>query len=103
MPVFVKKCLTNGASGANICESPAGDAKNQKKFEKTRKKFLTNRIACDNITWLCDERRKPGAQQTAQKNLKKLVKKCLTNSTRCARISKFAANEILRNERVCTL
>ena len=58
----------------------------QKKFEKDRKKFLTNENICDRLIKLCDERRPPGAQRTAQKNLKKLVKKYLTNSTRCANI-----------------
>ena len=64
-----------------------GDHKT-KKFEKDRKKFLTNERFCDKITKLCDERQPPGAQRTAQKNLKKLVKKYLTNSTRCAKLIK---------------
>ena len=51
-----------------------GRPTNQKKFEKTRKKFLTNRIACDKIIWLFDEKRKLGGRQEAQKNLKKLEK-----------------------------
>ena len=74
MSVFVKKCLTNGDLCANIRKSPVGDQVNQKKFEKTRKKFLTKRIAYDRISKLSDERQTLGGQQTAQKNLKKLVK-----------------------------
>ncbi len=65
---------------------PGGQRSQDKKFEKDRKKFLTNEKICDKISKLCDERRPPGAQRTAQKNLKKLVKKYLTNSTRCAKI-----------------
>ena len=52
-------------------EAAGNESKN---FEKTRKKFLTNRNFCDIISKLSDERRTPGGQQTAQKNLKKLVK-----------------------------
>ena len=85
--------MTNGDLRANIRRSLASDTNESEKLQKTRKNFLTKRSLYDIINKLCDEKRKLGAQQTAQKNLKKLVKKCLTNSTRCARISKFAANE----------
>ena len=51
-----------------------GGGNESKKFEKTRKKCLTNRNFCDIISKLSDEKQTLGGQQTAQKILKKLVK-----------------------------
>ena len=49
-----------------------------KKFEKNRKKFLTNEKKCDKLKKLRDEKRKLGARHTTEKlrkNLKKVLDK----------------------------
>ena len=42
---IVKKCLTNGDAGANICELPAGTARNQ----------ITNEEICRNVKKVLDK------------------------------------------------
>ena len=66
--------MTKGDVCANIRKSPAGGGKGKrkrKKFERKRKKFLTNGIGYAKLAKLLSEQR---AIESPRKNLKKLEK-----------------------------
>ena len=82
MPIFVKKCLTNGEGDGIISELSARAAKkcqNEDQFERKWKSFLTNASLRGIMKKLRDEKRKLGAQRHSSKNFEKNRKKFLTS------------------------
>ena len=79
-----------------VAQRKAGNEQNQitsQKFEKTWKKFLTNRIECDKLNEFCTMNDPNGSGvQNSQNHLEKVwkrTKKFLTNETRCDKINEL--------------
>ena len=79
-----------------VAQRKAGNEQNQittQKFEKTWKKFLTNRIECDKLNEFCMMNDLPeSGVQNSQNHLEKVwkrTKKLLTNEMRCDKINEL--------------